>query len=96
MPVVNRTTVSEEIRESLRLVPVSWILHNALQGSISFEDWFRLSPDERRERDARVSALSVKLGTRPSDLLNYEAQQAPLAYMLLAPINMALARVGLP
>jgi hypothetical protein len=96
LPVLKRTYVSEEIRESLRLVPVSWILHNALEGSISFEDWFRLSPEERRLRRAKTAELPVTLGARPSDLLNYEAQQAPLAYLLLAPINAALTPVDLP
>lgn len=84
---MNRTTVSREIRESLTLVPVSWILHNALPGSISFEEWFRLSRDERRARLIALARLSPALQSQPSNLLNYEAQQAPLAYILLAPLN---------
>jgi hypothetical protein len=95
-PEVNRTTVSAEIRASLRLTPVSWILHNALPGSISFDDWFRLPPEERRERRAALAALASRMQRRSSDLLNYEAQQAPLAYLLILPLDAAVARLELP
>lgn len=90
LPVVNRTAFSREVRESLRLVPVSWLLRNALPDSISFEEWFRLSAEERRARLTAVAGLSPALQREPSDLLNYEAQQAPLAYLVLAPLDAAL------
>lgn len=93
--MVNRTAVSQEIRESLRLLPVSWLLHNALPGSISFQDWFRLSAPERRARWDALNRLAPVLRTQPSDLLNYEAQQAPLAYFLLVPIDSAASRLEL-
>lgn len=94
-PQVNRTTVSNEIRESLKLTPVSWILHNALPGSIAFEGWFRLTPEQQRGRDSALARLSPALQEQPSDLLNYEAQQAPLAYILLCPLNAVVARMEL-
>lgn len=93
---VNRTSVPAEIRASLRLTPVSWILHNALPGSIAFDDWFRLPAEKRRERRAAVAALPPGLQRKDSDLLNYEAQQAPLAYVLLAPLNSAMSGIELP
>jgi hypothetical protein len=95
MPVVKRTFVSQEIRQSLKLLPVSWILHNALPESISFEEWFRLGAGERRARLARLGALPPSLQNQSSDLPNYEAQQAPFAYALLAPFAAAVSHVAL-
>jgi hypothetical protein len=95
LPVVQRTPVSREIRESLRLVPVSWLLHNALPGSISFEEWFQLSAAERNARLTAVARLPEALQSQPSSLLNYEAQQAPLAYVLLLPLDAAISHVPL-
>jgi len=95
LPVVHRTPVSQEIRESLRLVPVSWLLHNSLPGSISFEQWFHLSAEERQVRLAALAQLPLTLQREPSDLLNYEAQQAPSAYILLAPIDAAISGMDL-
>jgi len=95
LPVLNRTACSREVRESLKLVPVSWLLHNALPKSISFEEWFQLSPEERRARWAAVGGLSPALQGEPSDLLNYEAQQAPLAYLMIAPIDALISRMRL-
>lgn len=93
--MVQRTPVSEEIRESLRLVPVSWLLHRALPGSISFEEWFQLSAAERDDRLRAVARLSEALQSQSSSLLNYESQQAPLAYILLSPIDAAISHVPL-
>ncbi|HEX3685156.1 MAG TPA: hypothetical protein VHU83_21655 [Bryobacteraceae bacterium] len=95
LPLVHRTPVSQEIRESLRLVPVSWLLHNSLPGSISFEEWFRLSAAQRDDRLAALARLSHALQSQSSSLLNYEAQQAPLAYILLSPIDAAVSQVPL-
>jgi hypothetical protein len=95
MVVMARTSVSQEIRESLRLLPVSWILHNALPGSISFEEWFRLTDAERRARLTAVGELSPELRRESSELMNYEAQQAPFAYILMAPINAVALRLDL-
>lgn len=74
---------------------MSWLLHNALPGSISFEEWFRLSAVQRRDRLAELRALSPVLQREPSDLVNYEAQQAPLAYLIAAPVDAVLSRAAL-
>ncbi len=96
LPLMNRTTLPADIRDSLKLVPVSWLLHNALPGSISFEDWFQLSSQQRRDRRIALRKLSPALATQSSDVLNYEAQQAPLAYLLVAPLDAAFSRAPLP
>lgn len=95
-PIQKKTTISWEIRESLSLTPVSRILHRSLPRSISFEDWFTLTPRRRQDRKTALAHLPRAPKNSPSDILNYEAQQAPLAYLLLAPIDAAASRLNLP
>lgn len=87
LPVLHRTTVSVEIQKSMLLTPLSWLLSPAIPGSISFEQWFDLSKAEQVRREQELAGLPRELRRRPSDLMNYEAQQAPLAYAVLAPLD---------
>lgn len=96
LPIQKQTTISSEIRQSLTLTPVSRVLHRSLPRSISFEDWYALTPPERQDRKAALAHLPRATRNSPSDILNYEAQQAPLAYLLLAPIDAAVSRLNLP
>ena len=83
IPRLGTTTISQEIRESLRWTPISRLLHDAMPGSTSLETWAQLSEGERQGRLAKLGALRWELGQRASEIKNYEAQQAPLAYALL-------------
>lgn len=94
-PVLRQTPVSEEIHETFRGTPVSFILKRSLPGLISFEDWFAFSPSERARREELVASISPNLRSESSALQNYEAQQAPLAYLLLAPLDRLLASIHL-
>jgi hypothetical protein len=94
-PVLNETPVSEQISRSLRLVPLSWLLSQAVPGSISFEHWFGLSREEKTRRERELASLSPALKRDKSDLLNYEAQQAPLAYLTLVPVDRAVQGISL-
>jgi hypothetical protein len=94
-PVLNQTRISSEIRQSLSLAPVSPILHRTLPRSISFAEWFQLSSDERLSKNKALSSLSPGLRLEPSESKNYEAQQAPLAYVLLVPVNVAMSSLPL-
>jgi len=87
VPVLNSTRISEEIRQSLTLTPVSPILHRSLPHSTSFPEWFQLSPEQRLARKKALSTLAPGLKRQASDLTNHEAQQAPLAYVLLLPLH---------
>ena len=96
IPVLGRTPVSQEIRTSLELTPLSFILARNIPGTLSFENWFALSQDERVQRAKQLRNIpAAELGS-PSSLLNYEAQQAPLAYMVLAPIDVISSGIDLP
>jgi len=96
IPVLGQTTVSEEVRASLALAPISFILKRNIPGTIAFEDWFSLSRAEQAKRIEQLRAISPEERQLPSPLLNYEAQQAPLAYLLLAPIDATLSGFALP
>jgi hypothetical protein len=96
IPVLNTTRISSEIRESLTLVPVGPILHRSLPNSISFADWFRLSSQQRDAFRKALLSLPPRLKVEPSELANYEAQQAPLAYVLLMPLNVVASWLPLP
>lgn len=94
-PVFGQSKVSEEINASFLAVPLTRMLSGTIPGALSFEEWSRLSPDVRFQRMARLNTVGPDLRGVPSNLENYEAQQAPLAYIILAPFDMALARVAI-
>ncbi len=95
LPVLRHSYVSLEIFESLAQTPLSFILKRVLPGTIAFQDWSALPRVLRREREEAIAGISPQLKNEPSTLLNYEAQQTPLAYLILAPFDMALSRVDL-
>lgn len=96
IPTLGRTPISQEIRTSLDLAPLSFILSRNIPGTLSFEKWFALSQDERLHRAEQLRTIPHSERHTPSPLLNYEAQQAPLAYLLLAPIDATIGSIALP
>ncbi len=97
IPKLGSTPLSEEIMESLRLAPASQVVQRNLPFVTTFSDYFALPAPERALRRAELMRLSPELRQRdaagPS---NYEAQQAPLAYLLMAPGNRLWSREPLP
>ncbi|MBV9303295.1 MAG: hypothetical protein JOY62_00595 [Acidobacteriaceae bacterium] len=96
LPILQHTRIPSELRESLKLTPVGPILHRSLPGSIVYSDWFALPPEERFARRNALESLRSKAAAQPSDLINYEAQQAPLAYALLVPLELLISSMSLP
>lgn len=97
LPVLNKTGVSEEIRASLDLAPASHVVRQNLPRVTTFEEFFALDAGERSRRVAALAAIPPSLGDRiPDDGTNYEAQQAPLAYLVLAPFDRLWAGLPLP
>lgn len=95
IPVLGRTTISDEIRESLTESPLPRLLQTSVPGSIAIEQWPALPASEKLQREKALAAIPARLRFEPSTFLNYEAQQAPLAYILLAPIDRLMWRVPL-
>jgi hypothetical protein len=95
LPVLNQSSVSEEICQSLKAVPLSRLLAGSVAGTISFESWSKLSDAAKARRLQGLERISPALRSRPSSLMNYEAQQAPLAYVALAPFDLVFSRTQL-
>lgn len=92
IPVFGKAYVSREIVASFSTVPLSRFL-SGTAGTASFEEWFSLPISEKQARVAQ--RIDPVLRCQPSSLENYEAQQAPLAYALLVPFDLALSHVQL-
>jgi hypothetical protein len=96
IPEPGRSVLSQEVQDSLALVPVAAGVKKNLGGGITFGEYFRLPPARRTELREQLEALDPRLGFQPSAAPNYEAQQAPLAYLLLSPFDALWSGVPLP
>jgi len=86
-PVLGSTVLSREIWDSLAAAPVSWQVRANIGIGTSFPEYFRLPAAQRIEMRSRLETLPPREALEPSRAPNYEAQQAPLAYLLLAPLD---------
>src|ERR1051326_1025998 len=96
LPVQKRTCLPEEVWQSFAFAPASHVVKRNLPMVTTFEDYFRLPATERLSRRRQLEQLDSHLAEVDSSCPNYESQQAPLAYILLAPINQLWARTPLP
>jgi hypothetical protein len=96
LPVQKRTCLSQEIWRSFPLAPASYIVQRNLPMVTTFDDYFRLPAAERAGRRAKLERLDPSLAGVSSEAPNYEAQQAPTAYAVLAPLHAMWAHVPLP
>ena len=92
IPVLGKTPLSSEVWMSLELAPASDVVKQNLPQVTTFGEYFQFSEAVRRSLRERLDHL-------PCDGMpngqNYEAQQAPLAYALLAVADRAWASAGL-
>jgi len=95
IPVMGRTPLSKEIEASLFLTPLPPFLSGAVPGSISFAESSKADRGQRGRRRDQLLQIPATAQTERSNFRNYEAQQAPLAYILLAPLDAALKGVPL-
>ena len=84
IPVLGRTLLPGEIWKSVQLAPASDSVKRNLPQVTTFHGYFLLPDAQRDALRARIDRLDR--GGAPGGL-NYEAQQAPLAYALLAPAD---------
>jgi hypothetical protein len=96
LPVQRQTTLSEEAWQSIALAPASPVVKFNLPMVTTYDDFFRLPPEERLARRRRLEQLDPALAAVPSQSPNYESQQAPLAYVILAPCNALWSHIPLP
>jgi hypothetical protein len=80
--------VSDEVVRSLELAPLAWSNNGWVAGAVNHDDFWRLPAAERARRRAELTRLTAAY-RRANDLPSaiqgqYEAQQPPLYYALLA------------
>ena len=82
------TPVSLEVQNSLHLLPLPWELQfqDIPHPLPTYDDFWRSPPAERKQRIDALRALPPEQGGQPATepILNYESQQAPLYYWLIA------------
>jgi hypothetical protein len=84
LPAAGRSTLDGEVAASLKLVPLSHLMVRNLGGGITFDEYFRLPPERRAEMRSQLAALKPGLAGAGG---NYEAQQSPLAYLVMAAVD---------
>jgi hypothetical protein len=91
-PDPRTSRLSKEVGSSLLLAPASLSVQRNLPEVTSYPEFFGW-PESRRQRTRQhLSQIDPSLRWQPSDFLDYEAQQAPLAYAALALPERALAK----
>jgi hypothetical protein len=93
LPVLGRTLLPTDVLQTFPLVPVSHIVHRWIPAAITYGDWWPLSQAEKQRRRNALDALRPEPGV--SSRPNYEALHPPLAYLVLAPIDLSLSKVSI-
>ena len=97
LPVLGHTPLSDEIFASLSLAPASSIVKHNLPFAVTFSEHFAMPEAERRSLRDRL--WNPPPGSRSKEAVgtnNYEAQQAPLAYVAMVPADLFWRDVTLP
>ena len=94
LPVFGKASLSDEVITSLRVAPASYVVKRNLPGVITFEEYFQMSAGQKQKLREQLQGLPR--GYRILDCVNYEAQQAPLAYAVLAPFDRLWDSASLP
>lgn len=88
--------LSGEVAASLLLAPASDAVKRNLPQVTSYEEYFSCQASKRTEARRKLYGIPTAERWRQSQFLNYEAHQAPLAHLLLAPFERLLAREPMP
>jgi len=89
LPVFGSTHVALDVEESLRLAPAAPPVRVNLPYVMTYSEYFALSDEGRSARRAALWRIpsAWREQVLPGANMNYEAQQAPLAYLVLAPLD---------
>ena len=95
LPVLGKMSLSKEVWASMLTCPVSHVVHSALPELQPFDAYFKLTPETRAQERNALENLA-RDGAVSTTHTNYEIQQAPLAYAVLAIPGFLLRNVALP
>ena len=97
LPDTRTAYLSREVKSSILIAPASsLVLVNIPEIKTTFSAYFSLTPIQRAAIQGQLRAVPPEWRREPSNFLNYEAHQPPLAYAVLAFPERALAGVSLP
>ncbi|HYL76228.1 MAG TPA: hypothetical protein VEU96_18605 [Bryobacteraceae bacterium] len=97
LPVLGPDAISQEVWHSLQFQPVSHYLLSFTGASLSFTDYFAKSPEERVRLRQQLESIPAGDKFQPqADKPNYELNQSPLSYFLMAAIDRVLLGHPLP
>ena len=84
LPIVDQSTVSKEIEESVRLAPLPWGVRSMPSPSVTHEVYWTLPAEEREMREGELRSMPREWAREPSadKSLFWEALQPPLYYWL--------------
>jgi hypothetical protein len=94
-PVFQQTHLCEDIWRSMLLSPASHIVQRTVPEVQTFDSYFKLTESVRRSQRDALKAIPANQCVAAIQL-NYEAQQAPLAYVLLSGPDLLLSRASIP
>jgi len=94
-PVLGKTRLSQEVWASMLACPASHVVAHAWPQLQTFDRYFALSPDARAQERSCLEAIPRGDASLDSEHTNYEAQQPPLAYIVLAGPNLLLANASI-
>jgi 4-amino-4-deoxy-L-arabinose transferase-like glycosyltransferase len=92
------TPVSQEVEESLKLLPLPWMMREWNPSYIIHDQYWKLPAQEREQQEASIYALPHSWAGQPAKgyLPLYEAQQPPLYYWLMSLPLRAASTLSLP
>jgi hypothetical protein len=101
LPVAGKTVISSEIATSFKYTPLS-LANNLNTGSsfTTFEEYWKLTPDERRLREHKLRTISPAerktSADAPYNFLSYEALHPPLFYFIAGGVYALSSQWDLP
>jgi hypothetical protein len=96
LPDPRTSGLSQEVGASLLLAPGSPSVKRNIREITSYSEFFGWPESMRRQAHRQLRNIDTGLRWQRSNILDYEALQAPLAYAILALPERALARMPLP
>lgn len=94
LPVLGTTRVSQEVWDSMLSCPASHVVARVWPELQTFDRYFALSPAARAQERTNLEALP-RLQSQESAHTNYEVQQPPLAYLVLAGPDLLLSNASI-
>jgi hypothetical protein len=95
-PDARTARLSREVSEAVLLAPVSPSVKTNLPEAVAYPEYFSWPAERRSQAQQSLRDIPQAYRWQPSGFLNYEAQHAPLAYILLAIPERLLAGIPLP